>query len=511
MPVSRWNWTHFEKDSPFRRQGGYRQEALVMYNDNNSQYHYNYQQSGYQPGALYDARTGGEPFRNYDPHTHVAQVRPVQKKKGGAGIVALALVCALLGGAAGGGAVWAASRNTNSPIVKETTIQVADNSASAQNADAAQIAGASGTVESASRVAAVNGATVLTEAQIYAANVDSVVSINVTGNTTNVFGQSVPSASSGSGFILTTDGYIVTNYHVIEGGTAVKVTLFNGETYDATIIGGDKDYDIAVVKIEGTGFQAVTLGKSGQLAAGEHVCAIGNPLGELTFSISEGIASSVNRAINVDGTPFNMIQVTCAINPGNSGGPLFNQYGQVVGVVSAKYSSYASTSVEGLGFAIPIDDVLSMIEDIMTNGYVANKPYLGISSGTMTEQMAAQYRYSVTSGVFVYSVEDGSAASKAGLQMGDVITKVDDKEIKTLEDLNAAKKKYSAGDTAVLTFYRSGETKTVEITWGSVPPEQQQPKQEQQQQQQVPNNRNGQFGYSFPYGDLFNYFFGNNW
>ena len=167
--------------------------------------------------------------------------------------------------------------------------------------------------------------------------------------------------------------------------------------------------------------------------------------------------------------------------------------------------------MEGLGFAIPIDDVLSMIEDIMTNGYVANKPYLGISSGTMTEQMAAQYRYSVTSGVFVYSVEDGSAASKAGLQMGDVITKVDDKEIKTLEDLNAAKKKYSAGDTAVLTFYRSGETKTVEITWGSVPPEQQQPKQEQQQQQQVPNNRNGQFGYSFPYGDLFNYFFGNNW
>ena len=471
-----------------------------MYQDDNNLYHYNYSQTNGLPGQYYDARTGSEPFRNFDTsHTHVAEARPVQKKKGRAGIVALALTCALLGGAVGGGASWMAATRMGAPLVKETTIQVSDS-------------GAASSTESASRVAIINGRKALTESQIYAANVDSVVSINVTGNSTNVFGQSVPSASAGSGFILTADGYIVTNYHVIQGGTTVKVTLYNGTTYDATIIGGDKDYDIAVIKIEasdGESFKPVTLGKSGQLAVGDHVSAIGNPLGELTFSMSEGIASSVNRAINVDGTPFNMIQVTCAVNPGNSGGPLFNQYGEVVGVVSAKYSSYASTSVEGLGFAIPIDDVLSMIEDIMTNGYVANKPYLGISSGTMNATMAAQYKYDIDTGVFVYSVEDGSAAQKAGLKMGDVITKVDDTEIKSLEDLNAAKKKYSAGDKATLTFYRESKSQTVEITWGSVPKEQQQPAQQQPAQQ--PQGGNGQYGYNFPYGDLFNYFFGNGW
>ncbi|MBQ9349029.1 MAG: trypsin-like peptidase domain-containing protein [Oscillibacter sp.] len=470
-----------------------------MYQNENNQYHFNYSQTSGMPGQYYDARTGGEPFRNFDPsHTHVAEARPVQKKKGRAGIAALALVCALVGGIVGGGASWTVAARMGGPVVKETTIQVADSAAAA---------------EGASTVAVINGKKTLTEAQIYAANVDSVVSINVTGNTTNVFGQVVQSASAGSGFILTADGYIVTNYHVIQGGTEVKVTLYNGETYDASLIGGDKDYDIAVIKIdpaEGKSFKPVTLGKSGQLVVGDHVAAIGNPLGELTFSMSEGIASSVNRAINVDGTPFNMIQVTCAINPGNSGGPLLNQYGEVVGVVSAKYSSYASTSVEGLGFAIPIDDVLSMIEDIMTNGYVANKPYLGISSGTMNATMAAQYKYSIDTGVFVYSVEEGSAAETAGLKMGDVITKVDDKEIKSLEDLNAAKKKYSSGDTATLTYYRDGKSQTVEITWGSVPKEQQQP-QQQQPAQQTPQYGNGQYGYGLPYGDLFNYFFGNGW
>ena len=284
---------------------------------------------------------------------------------------------------------------------------------------------------------------------------------------------------------------------MVEGASSVKVTLYNGETYDASVIGGDEDYDVAVIKIDVTGLSPVVLGDSSKLAIGETVAAIGNPLGELTFSMSQGIVSCVDRAINVDGTPFNMIQVDCSINPGNSGGPLVNTYGEVVGIVSAKYSSYSSTTVEGIGFAIPINDVIAMIEDIMTNGYVTNKPFIGITPGTMTQQMAQQYRYSVSEGVFVYSVEPGSAAEKAGLQMGDVILKIDDKEIKDTSDLTAAKKGYSAGDTATFTVYRGGETVQLELTFDVTP---------EDTTTDAPAQNNTQNG---GYYDPWSWFFGN--
>ena len=347
----------------------------------------------------------------------------------------------------------------------------------------------------------------MSDAEVYAANVNSVVSINVTGtNSNNFFGQPVQTASSGSGFILTTDGYIVTNYHVVEDAQTVKVTLYNGDEYDAQYVGGDEDYDIAVIKIEASGLQAVTLGDSEKLNVGDRVLAIGNPLGDLTFSMSGGMVSSVNRTINVDGTPFNMIQTDTSINPGNSGGPLLNSYGEVVGIVSAKYSSYGSSgeSVEGLGFAIPINDVISMIQDIMTNGYVSNKAYLGATIGTLTSGMAQQYRYDISQGAFVYSVEDGSPAADAGLQLGDVITAIDGTEITSLEDLTAAKKGYAAGDTSTLTVYRQGETITLELTWGAVSADQQSAVQDQTEQDQ--NGQSGG-GYTNPY-DLFEYFFG---
>ena len=321
--------------------------------------------------------------------------------------------------------------------------------------------------------------------------------------------------SLGTGFLISSDGYIVTNYHVVGDADTVKVTLYNGDSYDAQYIGGDEDYDIAVIKIEATDLPNVTLGNSDSLNVGDHVLAIGNPLGELTFSMSEGIASSVNRAIDVDGTPFNMIQVTAAINPGNSGGPLFNEYGEVVGIVSAKYSSYASQSVEGLGFAIPINDVAAMIQDIMTNGYVSNKAYLGITPGTMNEQMAAQYRYDVTKGVFIYSVEDGSAADKAGLKMGDVIMKIDGTDVDSYQELVALKKKYSAGDESTFTIYRGGQQQEVSVTWGAVPADQatDNNSQSQQSQNNNSNSNNGSYNggngyYSNPW-DIFNYYFGN--
>ena len=346
-------------------------------------------------------------------------------------------------------------------------------------------------------VSKVDTGKLMTPAEVYAANVNSVVSVNVSSTSTNYFGQTVENAASGTGFAITQDGYIVTNYHVVEGASSVKVTLYNGETYDASVIGGDEDYDVAVIKIDVTGLSPVVLGDSSKLAIGETVAAIGNPLGELTFSMSQGIVSCVDRAINVDGTPFNMIQVDCSINPGNSGGPLVNTYGEVVGIVSAKYSSYSSTTVEGIGFAIPINDVIAMIEDIMTNGYVTNKPFIGITPGTMTQQMAQQYRYSVSEGVFVYSVEPGSAAEKAGLQMGDVILKIDDKEIKDTSDLTAAKKGYSAGDTATFTVYRGGETVQLELTFDVTP---------EDTTTDAPAQNNTQNG---GYYDPWSWFFGN--
>ena len=460
-----------------------------MYNDEQNLYNYTYRKDGSESGAPHQdtPMTAGGPVNTdrSEPQRPVQEMKPVKKNRIGMKVTALALCCALAGGAVGGGVVYAIGQSG-----AESTVQVSDRTAT-------QVA-----------LKTVNGKDAMSDAEVYAANVNSVVSINVTGTSGyNFFGQAVETASSGSGFILTTDGYIVTNYHVVKDADNVEVTLYNGDTYEAKYIGGDEDYDIAVIKVEAQDLQPVTVGDSDTLNVGDHVVAIGNPLGELTFSMSGGMVSSVNRAINVDGTPFNMIQTDTSINPGNSGGPLLNEYGEVVGIVSAKYSSYSEESVEGLGFAIPINDVSAMIQDIMTNGYVTNKAYLGITGMTMNEQLAAQFRYDISKGVFVSAVEEGSAAEKAGLQMGDVITKVDDTDITSMDDMTAVKKQYSAGDTATLTVYRQGETITVELTWGSVPEDQATSESAQQDSQQDSQQNPYNNGESVNPYDLFDYFF----
>ena len=453
----------------------------MYYEDENNLYHYSYRKGDKVENVrdvdyteVSDTAATADPWEEKKP----------KKNRLGLKIAALALACALIGGAAGAGIEHHAITSAHG----STQIEVSDR----QVAEVRQVK--------------VDGKQQLTMPEVYAANVNSVVSINVS-TTTNVFGRTTESAASGSGFFITKDGYILTNHHVISDASSVKVTLYNGETYDATVIGSDEDYDIAVLKIDVTGATPVVLGDSSKVAIGESVAAVGNPLGELTFSMSEGIVSCVNRAINVDGTPFNMIQVDCSINPGNSGGPLFNSYGEVIGIVSAKYSSYSNTTVEGIGFAIPIDDVLAMVKDIMTNGYVTNKAYIGITPQTMNAQIAQQFRYDVTQGVFVCSVEEGSAAEKAGLRMGDVITKIDDKTITSYEDLVAAKKSYSAGDTATFTIYREGKTQTVELTFDAAPQTQETAQDHSQQQQQGGSNG----GYYYNPWDFFNSFFGNGY
>ncbi len=437
------------------------------------------------------------PHDDYAPDPNRVPVQPpVQPKKQGffhraaVKVTALILACAVAGGLAGWGGAAIAGSSSNSG---KTTIQQSDRQPV--------------TVQ----VKKVDGQTKMDPATVYASVVNSAVSINCSATSTNIFGQQTQTASSGSGFIITEDGYVVTNYHVVSGASSVQVTLYNGDTYDATVIGGDSDYDVAVLKISASGLQPVTLGESADVNVGDTVLAIGNPLGELTFSMSQGIVSSCDRAINVDGTPFNMIQVDCSINPGNSGGPLVNLYGEVVGIVSAKYSSYSSTTVEGLGFAIPISDVRSIITDIMENGAVTDKAYMAITAGTMNEQMAAQFNIDVTEGVFVYSVVEGGAGEKAGLRLGDVITKMGDKTLTSRQDLSAAMKGYRAGDTVTLTVYRGGQYIEVELTFDAQP--QNTGSEEDNTQSSGNNGGNGGSG-QMPgnwdnWQDFYNYFFGN--
>ena len=439
------------------------------------------------------------PHDDYAPDPNRVPVQPpVQPKKQGffhraaVKVTALILACAVAGGLAG----WGGAAIANSGSSGKTTIQQSDRQPV--------------TVQ----VKKVDGQTKMDPATVYASVVNSAVSINCSATSTNIFGQTTQSASSGSGFIITEDGYVVTNYHVVSGASSVQVTLYNGDTYDATVVGGDSDYDVAVLKINAAGLQPVTLGESADVNVGDTVLAIGNPLGELTFSMSQGIVSSCDRAINVDGTPFNMIQVDCSINPGNSGGPLVNLYGEVVGIVSAKYSSYSSTTVEGLGFAIPISDVRSIITDIMENGAVTDKAYMAITAGTMNEQMAAQFNIDVTEGVFVYSVVEGGAGEKAGLRLGDVITKMGDKTLTSRQDLSAAMKGYRAGDTVTLTVYRGGQYIEVELTFDAQP---QNTGSEEDNTQSSGNNGNnggnggnGQMPGNWDnWQDFYNYFFGN--
>lgn len=456
------------------------------FHDENNLYHFSYRDPNAESHTESAAGSSVEPAA--EP---VVTDTPVQPKKhhGGVGrVVALILSCAVISAACGfGGAILA----QNGSRTGKTTVQQSNRTATTVN------------------VKKVDGQTLMSPAEVYASTVNSVVSINCSAVSTNIFGQQTESASSGSGFIYTADGYIVTNQHVVANASSINVTLYNGDTYPATLVGSDSDYDVAVLKIDAKDLPAVTLGSSTDVNVGDTVMAIGNPLGELTFSMSQGIVSCVNRAINVEGTPFNMIQVDASINPGNSGGPLMNLYGEVVGIVSAKYSSYANTTVEGLGFAIPINDVQSIIKDIIENGSVGNKAYMAITAGTMTQQMAAQYKINATEGVFVYSVEDGGAGDKAGLKLGDVITKLNDTQITSMEDLSAAKKGFKAGDTVTLTVLRDGKEITTQLTFDAQP---QTTDDTTDSSQSGDNNyNNGNNGYSGNgYSDLYDYFFGRH-
>lgn len=333
---------------------------------------------------------------------------------------------------------------------------------------------------------------------IYQQNVQSVVLITAK-MTSTMFGQTTTGISSGSGFVLTEDGYVVTNHHVIENATAVTVTMHDGTEYGAKIVGSDSTNDVAVLKIEEeVSLQTVTIGSSDALLVGDQVVAIGNPLGELTSTLTVGYVSAKERNVTTDGTTINMIQTDAAINSGNSGGPLFNSKGEVVGITTAKYSGSSSSgaTIEGIGFAIPIDDVMPLVDDLIHYGYI-NSAYLGVKVSEMDSSTASYYGLPV--GAYVQEVTSGNCAEKAGLKAKDIIVAVGDYKVGSISDLTKALRKFKAGDTTTITVFRSGQELTLPITLDEKPRE----------ITQTPDpSPNGNLPQDGSYEDWYNYFFG---
>lgn len=413
--------------------------------------------SEYYDDSIYEAVGTGEDSQEETHRDIPADMPPVDqpkkphKKNGGKKGVALALVCALLGGGmgVGGGFLGASLARGDLP----QTIVSGDGVSTVMQ----------GVREtSVLQIQQIDSSKELTAAEVYAANVNSTVGIVTSAVTTNFWGQQTQSAAAGSGFIFTDDGYIITNYHVIEGANSVTVSTYDGTQYDAKIIGYDESNDVAVLKVEAEGLTPVVIGSSSKLNVGDNVVAIGNPLGELTFSLTAGAVSALNRDVTMSsGSTQELIQTDCAINSGNSGGALFNMYGEVVGITNAKYSgsSGSGASIDNIGFAIPMDDVYNIITSIIEKGYI-EKPYIGVSVISVSDETQ---KYGLPQGAAVQSLTDDGPAKAAGLQVNDIITKVNDTEITSSNDLVKTIGACKPGDRITLTVYRQGQTMEISL------------------------------------------------
>ena len=371
---------------------------------------------------------------------------PAAKKKNrlSGGIIALSLTLALVGGLVGGTATgYYFSRHA---------------AGAPQTSFTGNTGGSPATSLASSDTKSINS--------IYETYKSSVVGIRNDSTRTNVFGQEVPMASAGSGFIISTDGYILTNNHVVENADKLTVTLFDETSYPATVVGTDPDNDVALLKINAANLNTVKLGNSDNLVVGETVLAIGNPLGELTYTVTAGIVSAENREINENGIPINMFQTDAAINPGNSGGPVFNLSGEVVGISTAKY---ASAEVEGIGFAIPINDAIKIADQLKATGHAKGRPYLGISVADAGNPQSGS-TFGDGEGVYVAAVDPNGGAAKAGVLKGDLITALNGKVIKSSSALIAALKDLDAGSTVNITVSRDGKTITLSVTLGESKP-----------------------------------------
>lgn len=303
-----------------------------------------------------------------------------------------------------------------------------------------------------------NTSTANSTSEIVKKTADSVVEISTESVVTGSFAQQYVQQGAGSGVIISEDGYILTNNHVIDGANYVKVRLRDSTEYDATIIGSDASNDIALLKVDATGLKAATFGDSSSLAVGDYVVAIGNPLGELGGTVTDGIISALARNVTIDNTQMTLLQTNAQVNPGNSGGGLFNANGELIGIVNAKQSA---TEVEGIAFAIPINNVIDILSDLKEYGYVTGKVDLGLEFTDITSNETAFY-YGVNQlGCYVLSVDTGSNAEKAGVTRGNLVKKVNDTEISTSSDITEALKNAEVGDTVTLTVSRRSKTETI--------------------------------------------------
>ena len=419
--------------------------------------------------------------------TGTPQQKP-KKERRGIGLpaaIACMLITALLGGALGGFVVNATQGNQTASLPQNTQLPVS--TATPQATAEQNETDGNGSMSTLLTQGSATGN--YTRAQIVEIAAPSVVGIDVeipaNGNYTSGFdyffgfgsrdGSNQVMTGSGSGVIITSDGYIVTCNHVIEDATKITVVLSDDTSYEATVVGTDARNDLAVIKIEASGLTPAALGDSDMLTVGEDVVAIGNPLGELRGTSTGGMVSALGREVDVEGTTMTLIQHDAAVSPGSSGGGLFNSSGSLIGIVNAKASS---ENAEGIGFAIPVNSVKQIISDLIEHGYVKGRAYLGVTLQNVTLRANSGYNgyyYGGTSCVLVTSVVSGSAAETAGIQAGDLILAIDGTQISSADELASQINAYNAGDQATLTIQRtvqsSGQQLEITVTFGEQTPE----------------------------------------
>ena len=414
-----------------------------------------------EPEHTAPADNGGSAVPPVPPQPPVQQAEPEQPKKAkkhhingskaARSVVALALAAAMgfVGGFAG-----AKVGGTGKVVIQQAAPSTSASSSSSSD----------GSITSASA----SGSSLSTEqvADLVSPSVVVITTEQVVYSQWSWYGQSQVESGAGSGVIISSDGYILTCDHVVSGASNITVTI-GDKDYTATVVGEDSTSDIAVIKVDADGLTPAIVGDSDKLAVGDNVLAVGNPLGELGGTVTSGIVSALNRSVSIQSSSsvntMSLIQMDASVSPGNSGGGLFNMNGELVGVVNAKS---ADSDAEGLGFAIPINDAMKVAQDLLENGYVTGRPYMGITYLAVTDAQTAQQLGVNAYGIYVADVVKGGPADKAGLKVGDRIVSIDGTEVAQKTDLGTIIQQHSAGDTLSITVARGGQMQTVSLTLG---------------------------------------------
>ena len=413
-----------------------------------------------EPETAYTAPQTDNGAGGATPPVHPVQPQdaqpPKKKKKFNGKRVARSAVALVLAAAMGfaGGFVGAKFGGSGKVVIQQVAPSSTADSASGSDSSitAASSSGSSLTTEQVADLVSPSVVVITTEQVVY--------------SQWSWYGQNQVESGAGSGVIISSDGYILTCAHVVDGASTITVTI-GDKDYTATLVGEDTTSDIAVIKIDADGLTPATVGNSDSLKVGQSVMAVGNPLGELGGTVTGGMISALNRSVTIQGSSsvntMSLIQMDASVSPGNSGGGLFNMNGELVGIVNAKSSS---SDAEGLGFAIPINDAIKVAQELLENGYVTGRPYLGITYLAVTDAQTASQLGVNAYGVYVVEVVKGGPAEKAGLQAGDRIVSVDGTEIASKDDLGTLMQKHAAGDTLSITIARDGQIQTVNVTLG---------------------------------------------